>query len=109
MPRKRLLPLVLLGLVVVAGCPQRSSQRSIPTPSAGPGAPTEQLKTQLESLAESGATFPGYEGIGKNIEAVKADDPEKAAALEKDFEELKGSLGNPDQVKAKAKEMLGKL
>src|SRR3989304_10632125 len=110
MSRKRLLPLVLLGLVVVAGCPQ-SSQRSIPTPGAGEAAmtPTEELKTQLESLADLGAMFPGSEKIGDNIAALKAADAEKGAALEKDFAELQGSLGNPDQVKAKAKGMLGKL
>jgi len=60
-------------------------------------------------LADLGAMFPGSEKIGDNIAALKAADAEKGAALEKDFAELQGSLGNPDQVKAKAKEMLGKL
>ena len=108
MSRKRLLPLVLLGFVVVAGCP-RGGQRSISTPGAGETAPAEELKTQLESLAEMGEMFPGSESIAENIEAIKAADVEKGAALQKDFEELQSLLGNPGQVKAKAQQMLEKL
>ncbi|MFH1920466.1 MAG: hypothetical protein ABIP48_11350 [Planctomycetota bacterium] len=107
--RKRLLPLVLLGFVLAVGCPQSSQQRSIDTPGAGEIVPAEELKVQLGSLAESGEMFPGSETIADNIAAVKAADAEKGAALEKDFADLNGSLGNPDAVKAKAKAMLEKL
>ena len=109
---KRLLPLVMLGLVVAAGCPQGGGQRPISTPQAGQEAassPADELKTQLKSLAETGAMFPGSETIGDNIASVKAADADKGAALEKDFAELNGAVGNPAQVKAIAQRMLEKL
>ena len=111
MSGKRLLPFVLLGLVVLAGCPQGGGQEAISTPNA-PGSqltPEQDLKQQLESLAELGEMMPGMETIGDNIEAIKGADAEKGAALEKDFEELNGAMGDPEQVKAKAKAMLEKL
>lgn len=112
MSRNQLLPLVVLGLVVFAGCPQGAEhQRSVSTPNAAQETitPQEELKGQLESLAETGEMFPGSENIADNIAAVKAADADKGAALEADFEALNKALGNPAQVKAKATEMLGKL
>ncbi len=110
--RVLLLSLVLLGLVVIAGCPQTGEgQRPISTPSAAQPqelTPAEDLKNQLSSLAELGERMPGMETMGENIEALKATDPEKGAALEKDFEEL-NSLRGREKIKAKAKEMLDKL
>jgi hypothetical protein len=112
MSGKRLLPFVLLGLVVLLGCSQGAGhQTPISTPGAtdAPPAPAEDLKNQLTSLAEIGEMMPGMETIGDNIAAIKANDAEKGAALEKDFEALNQAMGNPEQVKAKAKEMLGKI
>ena len=110
MSRKRLLPFVLLSLVVAAGCPQSSSVPGpISTPGAGQIAPTEELKGQLESLAETGEAFPGMETMADNIAAFKAADAQKGAALEKAFEGLNAAMGNPDDVKAKATEMLKML
>ncbi|HUT89718.1 MAG TPA: hypothetical protein VMY37_09490 [Thermoguttaceae bacterium] len=112
MSGKRLVPFVLLGFVVLAGCPQGGGgQRPISTPGAA-GAevtPEQDLKQQLGSLAELGEMMPGMETIGDNIAAIKGTDAEKGAALEKDFEELNSAMGNPAQVKAKAKAMLEKL
>ena len=112
--RKRLLPLVVLGLAVVAGCPQGGGQRSISTPQAtrqAPRSPADELKNQLGSLAERGELAPGADlsDIGRNVEALKASDAEKGAALEKDLEELNKAVGNPEQLKATAKRMLDKL
>lgn len=109
--RKRLLPLVMLGLVVFAGCPQGDGnpQESINTGAVAGPTPAEELKGQLESLAELGEMMPGMESIEDNIAAVKAEDAEKGAALEKAFGELNAAMGNADAVKAKAKEMLEKL
>ena len=112
MSGKRLLPLVLLGLIVLAGCPQGGGgQQSISTPGATGGqvTPEQDLKQQLESLAELGEMMPGMETIGDNIEAIKGTDAEKGAALEKDFEELNAAMGDAETVKAKAKAMLEKL
>ena len=53
--------------------------------------------------------MPGMETMSDSINAIKATDAEKGAALEKDFEELNSALGNAEAVKAKAKEMLEKL
>lgn len=109
---KRLLPCVLLGLVVLAGCSQQGAEHQVPISTPGAtekaAAPAEDLKGQLESLAELGEMMPGMETIADNIEAIKATDAEKGSALQKDFEELQ-SLSDPGQVKAKAKQMLGKL
>ena len=112
MSGKRLLPLVVLGLAFGAGCPQGQSQRSISTPQAAQQAsssPADELKNQLGSLAEIGEMMPGMETIGDNIEALKATDADKGAALEKDFAELNSAMGNPEQVKAVAKRMLEQL
>ncbi len=105
------MPLVMLGLVVFAGCPKGdgNQQESINTGTeAVERAPAEDLKAQLESLAELGQMMPGMETIADNIAAVKEADATKGAALEKAFEGL-NAAGNPDGVKAKAKEMLEML
>ena len=85
--RNRLLSLALVGLavVVIAGCPQ-SSQQSVSTPGAGQVVPTEELKTQLESLAEMGEMFPGSETIADNIATVKAADAELVTLIKPQFE-----------------------
>ena len=96
------MPCVLLGLVVLAGCPQGEGQEAISTPGAAPAqvTPEQDLKQQLDSLAETGAMMPGMDTIGDNIAAIKGTDAEKGAALEKAFEEINGVMGNPGQVKA---------
>ena len=111
MSGKGRLPLVLLGLVVLAGCPQGGGQQAISTPGATAVelTPEQDLKQQLESLAELGEMMPGMDTIGDNIAAIKATDAEKGAALEKAFEEINAAMGNPEQVKAKAKAMLEML
>ena len=114
MSRKRLLPLLALvvsGLVVVAGCPGGGGQAPIDVPDIPDTSlsPQEELKSQLEGLAQDGEMMPGMETMGETIEAIKGADAEKGAALEKDWEALNNAIGNPEQVKAKAKAMLEKL
>jgi len=109
MSRIRLLPLLLLCLVVAAGCPQGSVKGPISTPGADQTVPAEELKIQLESFAETGEMFPGYETMSDNIATIKGADADKGAALEKAFTELEAAFGEPDDVKAKAKEMLEML
>ena len=109
--RTLLLPLVLLGFVVFAGCPQSSlPEIDVPDiPDAAPGSPTEDLTKQLGSLAETGEMFPGAETIPDNIAAIKATDAAKGAALEQAYGELNAAWDNPDSVKAKAAAMLKML
>ena len=110
---KQLLPCVFSGLVLLAGCSGEqgaSHQVPIPTPQASEmqKTPAEDLKAQLESLAELGEWVSGMETIGDKIQAMKATDAEKGADLEKDYQELQ-SLKGAEQIKAKAKEMAEKL
>jgi len=113
---KRRLLIALLVLAVAGGCPQGSShQRSIDTPESP--SPADELKTALGKLAETGESavvaVEGGEGSSEIEEAFNeflGADPDKAPSLQKDFDELKSALGSdPEKVKAKAKEIMGKL
>lgn len=103
MCEKRLLPLVLLVLVVAAGCPQGADHQQPIDTSGTEVSASEELKGFLTDMAESGVEVPGMDMI--TIEEMVP------ANLKEDFEALKAALadGNAEEAKTKAKEMLGKL
>ncbi len=96
---------VFLALAALVGC--TGGPRSVPVEPAEHTA-AEEIKMGLQDLAETGQFAPGMETIGEHIEKLKATDAEKGEALQKDWGELRG-LTDSAAIKAKAKEMLGKL
>lgn len=101
----RFLGLTLLAAVV--GCGGISSE-SVDPPDV---APQEAIKTALQQMIDSQAPGSEIGTVMEQIEALKESDPTTAATLEADANELMAmmSANKPAALKAKAKEMLGKL
>ena len=95
--------LALLGLVAVLGC---GGGENATTVEEAP--PDSQIQSALQSVAETGVVDSGIMLVRAQLEVLKETDALKADALLKDLDALEASR-SPDQVKAKAKEMLGKL
>ncbi len=92
-------------LVSVFGCGQGSVPADIP--SAVPEVPTtDQLKSRLESVAESGTAGSALAGMPEAIAQVS--DPAKRDALMADYQKLEGATA-PNTIKQIAKSMLEKL
>lgn len=96
--------LALVALVAIVGCGTQGSVSVDPVERT----PAEEIKSGLESLAETGHFAPGMETIADQIAALKTTDAEKGEALQKDWEEIE-KLTDPEAIKAKAKEMIEKL
>jgi len=95
--------LTLLGVVAILGC--GGGETTIPVEE--PAADT-QVKSALESTAETGEIDSGIMLVRDQLERMKTTDAAKAEGLLKDLDELQ-SMTSPGQVKTKAKEMLSKL
>lgn len=87
----------------IAGC----GSNPVPT-EAVTAAPPSPVKSVLDEVAASGELGSTASTIREGLEAMKATDSAKAEALLTELTELEG-LSDPDKVKAKAKEMAGKL
>ncbi|MCA9211128.1 MAG: hypothetical protein R3C99_02000 [Pirellulaceae bacterium] len=98
-----MLGVMLLAVALMSGCGRSTKSVRVEVPPA-----VEQIRMTLQPYADSGQLDSGVVALHDQIEALKADDPAKAATLESDLTELEG-LKTPDKVKAKAQEMLGKL
>ena len=81
--------------------------RGIPVKVIDSGA-MESIKQSLASTAESGSLGSEEILIEENLTRLSSEDAEKGAELTKLFEELKKAK-TPAAVKAKAKEIIGKL
>jgi hypothetical protein len=96
--------LLMLGLVALVGC------------DAGPvSAPPEdvddtsfELRLMLEDAVETGRLAADFADSEDIVAEIKAEDAAKGAELEADIKELQ-AMSDPEQIKAKAKEVLGKL
>ena len=95
--------LVLCFGFVFSGC----DSRGIPVKVIDSGA-KETIKQSLASTAESGSLGSEEILIEENLTRLSSEDAEKGAELTKLFEELKKAK-TPAAVKAKAKEIIGKL
>lgn len=97
-------PKLLLAIVVAAaiGCGVKEEVKTV-TPAGPPPA-----KAMLEEVAKTGELGSGAMEIRSSLETVKGADAAKGEALLKDMDELE-KLGDPEQIKAKAAEMAGKL
>ncbi len=70
--------------------------------------PITELKSGLEGIEKSGRIGSGFGSLKGAIIDLRKKDAAKADALEKELNELAG-LSDPAKVKAKAKEIIGKL
>lgn len=93
---------LILLVVVVIGCGGR--EKGVPVE---PPPPKVLVKTILQETAAEGQ-MTSIETLQENLEAMKETDPAKAAELLADYEVLV-KLNRPADIKAKAKEMAGKL
>lgn len=69
---------------------------------------TENLKASLEGMVKSGKTGSGLTSLESDINGIKTTDSAKGEELHKGFLKLQ-TASKPEEVKAIAKEMLGKL
>jgi hypothetical protein len=102
--RQMVVLLVSAAVLLIAGCGGPKSEKVKP-PSV---TPAEAAKTALKEIADSGQVGSGADVIKQSLEKLKGTDAAKADALLKDYETLIKTQ-NPDAVKAKATEMMGKL
>lgn len=66
------------------------------------------LKATLENIAKSGKTGSALPALESDINGIKATDKAKGDELHKDFMRMQAAT-KPDEIKAIAKDMLGKL
>ncbi|MFM7056185.1 MAG: hypothetical protein ACKO2P_04605 [Planctomycetota bacterium] len=95
--------LVLAGSLFVSGC----GPGQLPSETVAPVAPPA-AKAQLMDVANSGELGSAASAIRESLEALKATDAAKADELLNELTALEG-LGDPNQIKAKAKAMADKL
>lgn len=92
---------LLLGFVV--GCSRGPEDNPVDVNAPGP---TESIRATLEDIIETGEPLgSGGYTIQTQIEAIKAEDPAKAAALQPLYDEII-TINDASKLKAKAKEML---
>jgi hypothetical protein len=99
---KSLSALLLLAALIGCGAVGDSPVNVTPPPS------TDQIKTVLNEVVQSGQLGSGGMTIESEIEKIRATDAAKADALKKDYDELKAAA-DPNTAKAKAQQMMSKL
>jgi hypothetical protein len=99
---KSLSAFVMFAALVGCGAVSDSPVNVTPPPS------TDQIKTVLNDVVQTGQLGSGGMTIESEIETIRATDPAKADALKKDYEELKAAT-DPSTAKAKAQQMMSKL
>ncbi len=94
----------LLLTTVFMGCGQ-----STPATKVQPPDPNQEIRSALQQVAETGVVDSGLMVVRERLETMRETDAAKAQALLQDLSQLESMTGNPNQAKAKAAEMLGKL
>lgn len=97
----------LLGICLslpIAGC----GGNDLPKPVSVTPAPPPALKQMLDSVAQTGELGSGADAIQTEIDSLAKTDDAKAKALKTDLEKMQ-KMSEPEQVKAIAKQMAGKL
>ncbi|WP_145074924.1 hypothetical protein [Aureliella helgolandensis] len=97
-------PASLLLLALTVGC---GGPGSVEVETSASGV-KELIRSNLTTASETGEAGSAIMVIGMDIDKLAAEDPTLAAELKKSFSELE-KANTPAKVKAKAKEMLGKL
>jgi len=101
---RALLLLLVLGSTVAIGCGPDGDPVAVTPPTVD-----SQLRVTLTEIEKSGQPLgSGGMVIQEGIEAIRAQDPAKAAALDAEFQNL-ASANTPAAVKSSAKTMLDTL
>lgn len=101
----RILGLLCL-LVLVTGC--GSGVKSVPISPAAPPPAVQSAKAVLDDLANTGEMGSAMDSLKQSLEQIKQTDAAKGDALLADFKALSAET-DKEKIKAKAKEMAGKL
>ncbi|MGQ9821332.1 MAG: hypothetical protein ACUVQK_05680 [Thermogutta sp.] len=91
-------------LLPMLGCGQQTPSQSVQPPD-----PNQEIRSALQQVADSGVVDSGLMVVRERLEAMQKTDAAKAQTLLQDLSQLESMTGNPNQAKAKAQEMLGKL
>lgn len=94
--------LFALGVSAVLGC----GPGSTPVPESTTP-PSELIRTDLQYIVESGQVGSEMMTIQENITRIGEEDPDKAALLQKDYDQLEKARGS--QARSIAKKMIEKL
>jgi hypothetical protein len=95
--------LAIAVIIFAVGCGTAKEAEESVTP-----APPPSVKLMLEGVSRSGELGSGAEEIRKSIAKLKETDPAKGNALSADLSALE-KMTDRAKIKAKAKEMVGKL
>lgn len=101
---KRFVLAATIGVAAIGCGGVQETKVSVPT-----SAIEANVKKTLEEYAESGKVGSSLTSLESDINGIKATDSAKGNALMEDYKQLVQDTGSPEKVKAKAKEMLGKL
>jgi len=91
--------------LAISGCGGGLPDDRVVVPSS---AISESARKTLEGMEKSGELGSAITALESDINGIKSTDSAKGEALSKAYRELQG-LSKPDEIKAKAKEMIGKL
>ncbi|MHB8902164.1 MAG: hypothetical protein ACYC6Y_25685 [Thermoguttaceae bacterium] len=92
-----------LVFMTLIGC-ANNADKSTPVQQA---APTDQIKSALQNVADTGTVDSGLMTVREQLETLKATDAAKAETLLADLAELEKL--SDDAAKKKAQDMIGKL
>jgi hypothetical protein len=95
---------LLLGLVALIGC----DVGPVNAPPEDADEPYFELRLMLQDAADTGMVPSDFADATEYIEQMKEADPTKAEAIAPGIEALQG-LTDPEEVKAKAQEILSQL
>lgn len=101
----RLGSMLALSVAMFSGCAGKPEDTVVQMQSSQI---TDSLKKSLEEMAKTGKTGSGLTSLESDINGIKTSDSAKGEELHKGFLKLQVA-GKPEEVKAIAKEMLGKL
>ncbi|GAB6185536.1 hypothetical protein [Thermopirellula anaerolimosa] len=93
-----------LLLTALIGCGPSTPSTKVEAPD-----PNQEVRSALQQVADTGVVDSGLMVVRERLEAMKETDAAKAQTLLQDLSQLESMTGNPNQAKAKAQEMLGKL
>ena len=95
---------VLAVALLVVGCDKRGGSTAASKPPDATAA-----KAVLDEVAKTGQIGSGFLTVTDYVEYLKKTDSAKAEALSKEVEAMNKLSNSPDALKAKAKEIAGKL
>jgi uncharacterized lipoprotein YehR (DUF1307 family) len=96
--------IVVCCVVALLGCGDGGTTVKPPDTTA-----KDQVKQYLENIAETGAGGSEMGAIMEELKKLEESDPALAAELQEDAKTFMSTQNSPEQLKAKAKEMIEKL